>query len=151
MASPCRPQRPATLLRRRDEGDRRRRLPGARPLAEQLGRERLPTVLTTRAGHAAISKYAHPQEMRRGPCPRPQLFQPRAPLRQPRYLQSSMLRHTSGAAGSHGLGPVWHSFVHQRAVTVRSTASSNGSRQHFRTKYISRSIPPLSPRLRQYK
>ena len=92
--------------------------------AEYAGREFPPTVPTTRAGHAAVSTNAHSSEIQRGPCLRPQPFQPRTPPRQPLHLQRTTLRRAGGVAGSHGLtpGPVWHSCAHRRQVPIRLTA-----------------------------
>ena len=120
--------RQATLLRRCDEGGRQRRCPGDGSLAEQPRRELPPTVPTTRAGHAAVSKDAHPPEIQFSPCLRPQPFQPRTPPRQPRYLQRTTLRRIGGVAGSYGLGPgpVWDFCAHRRQVPIRLTAPCGG-------------------------
>ena len=64
--------RRASRLLCSDERGRQRRSPGGRPRAQQSRREFASTVSTTRARHAAFSKYEDAAEIQLSSCPGPQ-------------------------------------------------------------------------------
>ncbi len=95
--------RQASRLLCGDERGRQRRSPGGRSRAQQSRREFAPAVSTTRARHAALSKYEDVAEIQLSSRPGPQPFQSRAPFDHPPSLQAETLRHIGRVARPHGL------------------------------------------------
>src|ERR1019366_6776630 len=84
-------RRPA-LIRRRPEGDRRRRSPGNGTLVEQPRRGLKSTVSTTRASDEPFLEDENTPKIRLGSRIDPQPFQSGAPSRQPTNLPGETLR-----------------------------------------------------------
>jgi hypothetical protein len=112
--------RRAQILWRRHERDRQPGPPGGGPLAQQQGGKLTPTVPATRAGDAQISEDENTPEVRLGPRPGPQSFQPGAPPHQPGTISRETLRRPGRVAGGHGLrARTGLGFLHQPETRCR--------------------------------
>ena len=106
-------------LRCSDERCRQRRSPGGRPRAQQSRGELASAVSTTRARHAALSKYEDVAEIQLSSRPDPQPFQSRAPSGHPPSLQAETLCHIGRMARPRGLNLACGARVAPRALTTR--------------------------------
>ena len=86
-----------------DEGDRRRRSARGWSPSQQSGGEFAPTVSTTGAGDAAVSKLEDAAEVQLSSRPGPQPIQSGAPSRHPADLQTETLGRIGGVARPCGV------------------------------------------------